>query len=176
MKNILLLLAGMPFVTAQACAQAPGALQAETFYRQGRAAEKAGDPDAALKAYAAALKADPKHANARYSLTQVKLHAGAIAAKGREAKFGGVMIPTFRLDAASLEESLETLRVMVEKQSKNAATPNFVIQDPNKQLAAAKISLNLKNLPAKDVLRYLTEQAGAQARHDPYAIVITPKP
>jgi tetratricopeptide (TPR) repeat protein len=177
MKILLLLLAGASFVVSQTVAQAPAqaaALQADAFYRQGQAAEKAGDPTAAQQAYSAALKADPKHANARYRLAEVKLNASAIAAKGREAKFGSVMIPAFRLDAVSLQEALEALRVLVEKQSNNEVTPNFVIQDPSKQLAAAKISLNLKNLPAKGVLRYLLEQSRAVARHDPYAIVIIP--
>jgi len=48
------------------------------------AAEKAGDPVAARNAYAAALKANPNHAHARYALNQVKINAASIAARGRE--------------------------------------------------------------------------------------------
>jgi tetratricopeptide (TPR) repeat protein len=166
-------------IVAQASAQTPAPTpvqQAEIAYRQGLAAEKAGDPAAAQKAYTAALLADPNHANARYSLGQLKLTAGSIATKGREAKFGAVMVPEFRLDAATLQESLDALRVIVERQSKNEVEPNFIIQDPQQQLAPARISLNLKNMPAKGVLQYLMEQAGAKARHDEHAIVIVPKP
>lgn len=159
---------------AQASAQTP-APTAEALYRQGQAAEKAGDPAAAQKAYSAALKANPNHANARYSLGQLKLTSGAIAAKGREAKFGAVMIPEFKLDAATLQESLDALRIFVEKQSKDQVTPNFVIQDPKNQFAATKISLNLRLMPAKAVLQYLLEQSGAKARFDEHAIVISPK-
>jgi len=167
------------FLVSLASAQttAPAAApSAEALYRQGQAAEKTGDPAAAQKAYLAALKMDPGHANARYSLGQLKLHAGSIAAKGHEAKFGAVMIPEFRLDAASLQESLDALRVIIEKQSKQEVTPNFIIQDPKNQLAAARITLNLKKLPAKGVMQYLMEQAGAKARYDEHAIVITPMP
>ncbi|MCX6865529.1 MAG: hypothetical protein NTV46_04805, partial [Verrucomicrobia bacterium] len=175
--NQFLSLVVVALFVALASAQTPAlapAQQAEVLYRQGLAAEKAGDPAAAHNAYAAALKADPNHANARYSLGQLKLNAGTIAAKGYEAKFGAVMIPEFRLDAASLQESLDALRVIIEKQSNQAVIPNFIIQDPKNQLAAAKITLNLKKLPAKGVMQYLMEQAGAKARYDPHAIVISP--
>lgn len=161
-------------VSAQPPVQTP-APTAEALYRQGQAAEKAGDPAAAQKAYSAALKANPNHANARYSLGQLKITSGAIAAKGREAKFGAVMIPEFKLDAATLQESLDALRIFVEKQSKDQVTPNFVIQDPKNQFAATKITLNLKLMPAKAVLQYLLEQSGAKARFDEHAIVISPK-
>ncbi len=166
--------------TSQAAAPAaPAALspaqRAEALYRQGLAAEKAGDPGAARSAYTAALAADPTHANARYSLGQLKVTAGALAVQGREAKFGAIVIPEFRLDAATLQESLDALGVLIERQSK-AQSPNFVIQDPQQQLAAVKISLNLKNMPAKALLQYLMDQAGAKARYDEHAIVIVPLP
>lgn len=173
MKPILSLIVVATLVS-QAFAQTPPQ-QADALYRQGLAAEKAGDPVAARQAYEAALKANPGHANARYSLGQLKLNSGTIAAKGREAKFGAVMIPEYRLDAANLQESLDALRVIVEKQSKQQVTPNFVIQDPKNELAAAKITLNLKNLPARGVIQYLMEQSGAKVRYDEHAIVITPK-
>ena len=181
MKRILSLIIAAIFV-AQASAQSPApaapapAQQADALYRQGLAAEKAGDAAAAQKAYSEALKANPNHANARFSLGQLKLNSGSIAAKGREAKFGTVVIPQFRLDAATLQEALDALGVLIEKQSKDAVTPNFVIQDPQKQLAAAKITLSLKSMPAKAVLQYLMDQTGAKARYDEHAVVITPLP
>lgn len=178
MKTILSLVIAAS-LSAPASAQPPAATpaqQAEALYRQGVAAEKAGDPAAARQAYSAALAANPQHANARYNLGQVKIHAAAITAQGREAKFGAVIIPEFRLDAASLQEALDALGVLIERQSKDTVTPNFVIQDPKQQLAAAKISLTLKNTPAKAVLQYLMEQAGAKARYDEHAIVIAPIP
>jgi tetratricopeptide (TPR) repeat protein len=156
-------------LSAQTAAQ-----RAEAFYRQGQAAEQAGDPAAARKAYAAALQANPNHANARYSLGQLKLTSGTIAAKGREAKFGTVMVPEFKLDQATLKESLDALQLIVEKQSNEEVTPNFIVQDPKNALGEAKITLVLKNTPAKGVLQYVLEQAGAKARYDEHAIVIQP--
>ncbi len=162
-------------LVSPAFAQAPAPTPAPTaasLYKQGQAAEKAGDPAAANEFYKNALKADPNNANARYSLGQLKLHSPAIAAKGREAKFGAVMIPVFQLDEATLQEALEALSLIIEKQSKNEVTPNFVVEDPKKLLATQKISLNLKNTPSRGVLKYLLDQTNAKVRYDEHAVVI----
>ena len=150
------------------------AQQAEALYRQGVAAEGAGDPAAAKKAYQAALQANPRHANATYALGQLKINYTKVAAKGREAKFATVMVPEFKLDQATLKESLDALQLIVEQQSNEEVTPNFMIQDPNNALTEAKITLVLKNTPAKGVLQYVLEMAKAKARYDEYAIVILP--
>jgi hypothetical protein len=159
---------------AQTAAGVP-ARNADTFYRQGLAAEKAGDPVTARTAYAEALRLQPGHANARFRLGELKLNAPAIAAKGREAKFGAVVVPEFRVEEASLKECLEALEIIVNRESKETVSPNFILQDPKDQLSSAKISLILKKVPASGVMRYLLEQSGAKARYDEHAIVITPK-
>ncbi|MBC8126847.1 MAG: tetratricopeptide repeat protein [Gloeobacteraceae cyanobacterium ES-bin-144] len=177
MKSIIACIVVAAFVS-QSSAETPAptpAQQAEQFYRQGQAAEQAGDPVAAQKAYTEALKLNPGFANARYSLGQLKITSGAIATKGRELKFGAVIIPEFKLDGATLQEALDALCVIIEKQSKGEVAPNFIVQDPKAQLASAKISLNLKSMPSKAILQYLMDQSGANARFDEHAIVISPR-
>ncbi len=173
MKKSLTLAVAIALVS-QVLAQPP-AQQAEALYQKGLAAEKAGDPAAARDFYKGALKLDPKNANATYSLGQLKLTAPAIASKGREAKFGAVVIPVFQLDQATLQEALTGLGLIIEKESKGEVTPNFVIEDPKAVLASQKISLNLKNMPAKAVLKYLTDQTGGKVRYDEHAVVISPR-
>lgn len=176
MKKIIKL-AAVCIVSAHAFAQtAPQspAKASEALYTQGQAAEKAGDPAAAKDFYAKALKLNPENANARYSLGQLKINSASIAAKGREEKFGAVIIPAFQLDAASLQEALDALSLFIEKESKDAVTPNFVIQDPKSLLADRKITLNLKNMPSKAIMKYLMDQSGAKARYDEHAVVVSP--
>lgn len=148
---------------------------AEAHYQKGLAAEKASDPVAAAEHFRNALKLDPRHANARFSLGQLKITSGAMAAKGREAKFGSVTIPAFRLNEASLQEALEAFSLIIEKESSEEVTPNFVIQDPKNLLAQRKVSLELKNMPSQAVMKYLMDQTGAKARYDEHAVVITPR-
>ncbi|MEX1114450.1 MAG: tetratricopeptide repeat protein [Akkermansiaceae bacterium] len=171
-KIIPLLIAGT--LISQAFAQSP-AQQSEALYKQGQAAENAGDPTTAQEHYANALRTNPKNANALYSLGQLKINSASIAAKGREAKFGSVMIPIYQLDAASLQEALEGLNIIIEKQSKEEVTPNFVIEDPKGLFADRKITLNLKNMPTRAVMKYITDQTGAKVRYDEHAVVIVPK-
>jgi tetratricopeptide (TPR) repeat protein len=163
-------------LVSQASAQTPAQInQAEVLYRQGVAAQEAGDPVTARQAYLEALKANPRHANAEYSLGQLKINYASIAAKGREAKFGDVVVPEFKLDQATLKEALDGLQMIVEKQSKEEVMANFIIQDPKGGLAGAKITLVLKNTPVRGVLQYVLAQANAKARYDEHAIVIMPR-
>lgn len=150
------------------------AQQADAFFRQGAAAEKAGDPVAAKIAYTNALKVNPSHTNARYSLGQLKLNSESIAAQGREMKFSARTVPVYQLENASLQEALDALVIQFEKQEKDSA-PNFMVEDPKGEFANTKISMNLKNVPAKAVMKYLTDQADAKVRFDEHAIVISPR-
>jgi len=170
MKKIITL-ATACILSAQIHADTP-AQQSAALYQKGQAAEKANDPDAAKDAYTQALKADPNNAHARYSLGQLKITAPALAAKGREEKFGSVMIPLYQLDNATLKEALDALTIMVEKESKDQVTPNFVIEDPKKLLADQKISMSLKNTPTRGIMKYLVDQTGAKVRYDEHAVVI----
>lgn len=151
------------------------AQQVAALLKQGQTAENVGDPKAAQQAYASALKLDPNNAAARYSLGQVRVNAASLTTKGREAKFGNVMVPLFQLDGASLAESLDALRNIVEKQSKEEVTPNFIVKDPKGILTDKKISMNVKNMPSRGVMKYLLEQVDARVVYEEHAIVISPR-
>jgi len=168
-KIITFVVAGI--LVSQALAQSPGQ-QAEALNVKGKAAESAGDPTAAKDFYSSALKVDPKNATAIYSLGQLKIHSGTIAAKGREAKFGAVRIPAFQLDQATIKEALDALSLSIDKESKGTVTPNFVIQDPKNRLADQKLSVNLKNVQANGVMKYLMEQTSTKVRYDEHAVVL----
>ena len=175
MRTILtLLLGGSLLASAQTGTPAQ---QAEAAYAKGLAAERAGDPVTAKAAYSQALQLNPQHANARYKLGEIKRNSGAIAAKGREAKFAQVTIPQIQLEGAPLSEALDALRLAIEKAApdKADAAPNFIIEDPDQRLANAKVSIQLKGVPAKGVLEYILTQSGAKARYDEHAVVILPR-
>lgn len=172
-KLLILLLAGASVALAETTAPTP-AQQAEAYYARGIAAEKAGDLEGARTAYTKALQASPNHANCRFRLNQLKIDGPAIAAKGREAKFNKVLLPSIQLDGATLQESLEALALMISKESKGELAANFLVQDPQKKLDGAKISLTLKNVPASAAMKYILTQAKAKARYDEHAVVIEP--
>ncbi|HEY8962591.1 MAG TPA: tetratricopeptide repeat protein [Luteolibacter sp.] len=147
----------------------------EVFYQKGVKAVEAGDVAEAKSNFEQALQLDPNHANARYQLAELQRNAGRIAAKGREGKLSSVIIPSLEFRAADLNDALTALGQMVEKESKGAVTLNFIVDDPGAKLAPQKVTLQLKNIPAKSALDYLLTQVGAKARFDEHAVVITPR-
>lgn len=146
----------------------------KSSYQQGLDAVKAGNPEEAKMFFQKALKENPNNAHARVQLGEVTKNSASIAAKGREAKFGKVMLDKVALDKASLGESLELLSTMVTKKTNNEIAPNFILEDPKGSLADRTITLQVTGLPAKAVLQYILDQAGAKARFDEHAIVIQP--
>ena len=157
----------VPAALAQSAAQ-----QAEAHYQAGLSAEKAGNPEAAINAYKAALKVFPSHANARYRAGQVKIHAGDIKSKATEAKIGAVMIPVYQLEDATVQEAIQLLALAMEKETNGEIAPNFIIEDPKNRLADIRVSMVLKNIPVKAILGYLHTQTKTIARYDPHAVVI----
>jgi len=159
-------------VSSQIAIAQTAAEKAEEYYRKGLAAEKAGDPTTASAAYRAAIQLQPSHVNARYRSGQVKIEAGAIRASAVETKIGSVKIPVYRIEEASVNEAIAALGIAIEKASNEEVTPNFVIQDPKGKLADKRITMQLKNVPAKAILEYIHSQANTQARFDEHAVVI----
>jgi tetratricopeptide (TPR) repeat protein len=169
--KILIVLAALA-ISAPATLAETAAQKAEQFYLKGIAAEKAGDPAAAIAAYQAALKLHPGHANARFRAGQVKIQASTIKSSATEAKIGGVMIPAYQIEEATVAEAISALGLAIEKASENEVAPNFVIQDTQGKLTDARITMQLKNVPAKAILDYIHSQANTRARFDEHAVVI----
>lgn len=154
--------------------QTNGAKEADAAFYSAVAHEKAGDAAAARIGYEKALKLNPRHANARYRLGQLKINYDRIVSKGQEQKIGSVMIPEFNVDDADFGDALEALSIHIETQSKEKITPNFIIQDPTKGIAAKKITLRMKNAPSGEILNYMLQMAKAKVRYDKHAVVIMP--
>ncbi len=171
---VFVVVAGMACVFGQEAGPTPAQL-AEAYYQRGVAREKAGDYAAAWTAYRNALKQNPNHAQARYRLREMELNKKAIAEAMRKGAWDKLILPELRLDGASLPEALDALAAAVGKASKGKLTPNPVVQDPENKLETAKVTLNLRNIPASAALKYVVEQAGAKVRFDEHAVVITPK-
>ncbi len=150
-------------------------LTSDGYFLRARALEKQGDAAGAMAAYKEALRINPKNANAEYRMHQLKRNFAKVEADGRKQQFNSVKVSEYKIQGASLHESLVALSTLVEKESKSSVTPNFIIQDPDGKLENAELSLALKNIPAGGVLQYLLEQSGAKARYDEHAIVILPR-
>jgi len=174
-RSVLLSVACLSFQLAAAEPAAPPAPAKLSPYAEGMAAIAAGDPKLAEACFTKALQQDPNNANARYQLGEVKRNAASISAKGREMKFGGVVIEKIQLDKATVQESLDYLASLVNKESKDQVSANFILDDPKNTLTNKEVTLKLNKVPAKAILQYILTQADAKARFDEHAIVVSPR-
>lgn len=103
---------------------------------------------------------------------------GADASRYYTNKMDRIIIPRVQFQGASIEEALEFLRI----KSRDFDT---VERDPSRKginliakhgstPSTAQISLDLKDVPMTEVLRYVTELAGMKYKIEPYAVLVVP--
>jgi len=176
MKTRIILTLATLFVASLGHAQQDqsAANRSDLLYRQGLVAVQRGDKDGAKKSFEGALRINPNHANARYHLLQLRGTGARLAGKARELKLQQVTLPVVNFDDVTLEEAIQAIDLLVRKETKEAFSPNFVIQDSTGELAKRPISLQLRNIPAHVALKYTLDAARAAARYDEHAILIHP--
>lgn len=86
-------------------------------------------------------------------------------------KLDDTVIRELNVRDAPVTDVIEFLRTESEKASTDKTPVNIVWQAPESS-KAAKVTLNLHNIPFADVLKYVTESAGLRYRTDAHAIVI----
>ncbi|MEZ5386415.1 MAG: hypothetical protein R3F13_12955 [Prosthecobacter sp.] len=90
-----------------------------------------------------------------------------------------IILPTVQFQDATIEEAVEHLRISracldADGHSSTTMALNYVLKlRPNDM--RPKISLDLKDAPLSEALRYCAEIAGATLRYDRFAVVITDK-
>jgi hypothetical protein len=102
-----------------------------------------------------------------------------IRAKRRERNPSGslrhkvdeIIIPEMNVHDASVIDVVEFLRGQSQTLSSDKTAINFVWQAPE-DAKAAKVTLNLRNIPLADVLKYVMDSTGLRYRVDAHAIVI----
>lgn len=172
MKTLIICLLGglvAPLALAQTNLE-----KSQAYYQKGLEAEKAGDPDTALAAFKAALQLNPNHAKARFRAGEVKINKESIKANATKLKIGGIIIPKFDVEDASISETLELLSIVIEKESNGEVVPNFFIEDPKQKLADRTVTLTLKNIPVSALMKLIHGQTNTRARYDEHAVVIRP--
>ncbi|MDZ4288354.1 MAG: STN domain-containing protein, partial [Prosthecobacter sp.] len=96
----------------------------------------------------------------------------------RTNKLDSIVIPQVQFNDATLEEAIEFLRVKsrdLDTDGMDSAQRgvNLLVKDGDTPVRA-RISLNLKDVPLGEALRYVTELAGMKYKVEPYAVVVVP--
>lgn len=110
------------------------------------------------------------------TLEEGKLDA---AAKDRLAgKLRNIIFPQVQFQAASVEEAVEMLRIKSHDYDTTETDParrgvNVVVK-PGAAPSSAQITLDLKDVPLSEALKYVTELGGMKYKIEPHAVVIVP--
>ncbi|GEP41925.1 hypothetical protein [Brevifollis gellanilyticus] len=93
-------------------------------------------------------------------------------------KLNSIVIPQVQFSNATIEEALEFLRVKNRDLDTLETDPSrkgvsFILKGGDEP-SQARISLDLKDVPLGEALRYVTELAGMKYKVEPYAVVVVP--
>jgi general secretion pathway protein D len=89
-----------------------------------------------------------------------------------------IVFPQVQFSGASIEEAVEFLRVKSRDldvfETDPARKGVNIILKPGESAPTASISLDLKDVPMQEALRYVTELAGMKYKVEPFAVLIVP--
>jgi hypothetical protein len=93
-------------------------------------------------------------------------------------KMSKIIFPSVEFRGASLDEAVEFLRIKSRDYDSLERDPskkgvNLIIK-PGAAPSTATISLDLKDVPMSEALRYITELGGMKYKVEPYAVVVLP--
>jgi hypothetical protein len=167
-RTLVLLLAGFVISTLPALAQQSSILS------QAQRAYLAGDIATAKTLFEQVVAAEPQNVAARNylkAIQQAEADAGPGAAV--EKQYQALILPKVEFKEASLDSVLDALRQQAAKASGGKIQPNFVVA-PGVN-TSAPVTLNLSNVPFREVLRYVGELVKADFSVDRYAVTVKPK-
>ena len=117
-----------------------------------------------------AIKEDPKNKQAQDYLRHVQAAAKhGIKPANLEAKLRSVTVRQVKFENLAIEDALAYLKVKVAESTGDQLKANFIL----KGKSDAAVTLDLGDLPASEVLRYIAELSGYRVSYDPHAIVLS---
>jgi hypothetical protein len=118
------------------------------------------------------LEQKPNDSNIKRLLGEVQeLKRQQDAPADLKGRLQDVVIPELNVRDAAVTDVIDFLQADAQKRSKNKSPINFVWQAPESS-KTAKVTLNLRQVPLAEMLKYVTESVGLRYRVDAHAVVI----
>lgn len=135
------------------------------------------DYTAALQKFEQVLRAKPTYVYARNYIGKCKaeIAKGAGQKNDTEAQIAQIVIPEINLSDAPIGDVLLYLSSRAEELSGGKMVPNFIYQGTSEQRQNTLISLNLRNVPMTEAIRYIGQLSRSDFRYEAHAIVVTPR-
>lgn len=95
------------------------------------------------------------------------------------AKINSIRFPKVQFDKVSIEEAVDFLRTMSQNLDTTETDParrgvNIILKAGDAAAATSTISLDVRDVPMTEALRYVTELAGMKYKIEPNAVLIVP--
>ena len=85
-----------------------------------------------------------------------------------------IIIPAIDFEQLTLREALEALDLKIGQASDKKITPNFIINDLDGEFNNRRVTLQLSNIPANVLLKYIADQVRGAVHYNKHAIIISP--
>jgi hypothetical protein len=93
-----------------------------------------------------------------------------------EAKLKSIVFPSVKFSNATIDEAMTYLRLKSRDLDTSSVEPKGVnILLRGAETSTSTISLDLKDVPLGDAIRYVAELAGLEMRVEPFAVLVAPK-
>ena len=151
-----------------------GSLHAQQSEMQAEAvrAFQAEDYATAKSLFESLLSIDPKNPAARNYLRAIAQREKG--GPGLEGALRKILIPTVDFRDATVREAVAFVSQKVRELSGGKQTVNVVWMVSPEQTATARVTLNLRNVPASEVLRYIGAASNLRFSYDALALKIQP--
>ena len=116
-----------------------------------------------------AIQENPKNTRAQQYLRHVQAAAKrGVKPKNLKATLETVTIRKVKFEELAVKKALAFISENVVKATGGQVRPNFILKTPTE----ATINLDLADLPASEVLRYVAELSGLKIQYDPHAVLL----
>jgi len=162
---LLALFTLVPVVPAQQAAFNQGV----ELYKQGKYAE-------AIPYFEMVLRQKPGYVYARSYISRCKtaIAAGKANQKDLEAELAQIRIPQISFEDAPLGDVLAYLSKRTEEISQAKTSVNFIFKGTAEQRETILITLNVRNVPLTEAIRYVGQLSRCRVRYEDHAVVIDP--
>ncbi|MDF1825347.1 MAG: hypothetical protein P1U68_11935 [Verrucomicrobiales bacterium] len=135
------------------------------------------DYTAALQKFEQVLRAKPTYVYARNYIGKCKaaIASGAGQKNDTEAQIARILIPEINLTDAPIGDVLLYLSSRAEELTGGKLVPNFIYEGTSEQRQNTLISINLRNVPMTEAIRYIGQLSRSDFRYEAHAIVVTPR-
>lgn len=176
MMKLPSLFAVLTAVFALSLQAAFGQATVQSVYDEGVRLYKQQKYEEALAQFERILKVKPSHV---YSRSFAKKCKDAIASNkgatdGMEKQLAQIIIPQINFTDAPIGDVLQYLSSRAEELSGGKVVPNFIYKGTQEQRQNTVLSLNLRNVPMTEAIRYVGQLTRTSFRYEEHAIVADP--